>query len=1120
MDSAGWRVTERKVANRNTAPKKSPARPKKADLNATAPGGTMGGGGGASSSSGRAQSASPARRRNQADGADVSGGYNTARGAPTDSIMTESVPPGGQSPKADGGKPNIMKGRVIESWLNQTLGQAQSKGDGDGDAAALSKSAASTAAKQMQGLSEFGIDSAALERLGLNQEASKRVYRAMFVYSQGLHAVLQEAVGRSKNASQALLVLWRAFTAVLEHAGQSEQQGADSLAALVQRGNEEERARMEDQYRDELSAVQGQLGKFTSERRTLQDEIQRLREEEVRYFNDSEMYRTEHLVAVAKYEREIKARVDAEVRFLEKTRWADALQEDLDKERKQHMQVAALLAEANGAQEAAQVDLDRLQIQVKTQEAQAGAYKQNALEAAQQRQRHEQQVAQYKQNIDRMNLKMTELKEQLEQEAEAAKKLTEQAINHQREVRKLETQYEDEAHGRKELQNERDLLREKIDRLDRELVQLTEERRGMQKEINDLSMTHRTSQIELKRKAEQLERTEKQYDKLQVSHRDLLDTHRALAVEAENLREDVTHLDEQLKKESGLRKQLQAEKKLLNGQLQTLQIERDTQALAVQGTQKELKEVTEKMVKLESILRDTKTAMQKQSLEHQVELKAQAAKVQMLEKVVADERKERRNLVAETQEVVEKREESLGKLKARTQEVQELKRQRLEKEEEVDRLKVLLKAQEQRNSEQLVTVDKYQAAVASHDAETRQMQVLLECEREEAKRQLKEMQNVHEAARHTLERRIEHWKMCFEDVFSRINFNPATEKLHELEIVVTQLTRELADAKEEMLLQEEHFKNAEQLISQRDARIDALEKDLEVVQEERAKAMKLHQRASYEVEKQSMARNDAEHQCQRIQTNRQEFDQMKAALEAKLVEANAETERLNVIITKESADAETQVIVEVESIEMQTDLSYQYLEHSDHLQHDRWRRERLHVLKQASNFVADGEEHRDFTLGLGGNITPGPVIKPAKTIGDIIKKTREAEDGVPQLRLDVGGGGHTGGIARVEPPREVHGKTSALSKGINPPSVLRTAADIDPTKGLTGGAVPRRTAGGSSLNNTAQAPDGSFGARGPPSGRPPHGAQVAQAARSGANTQTTFTPSPWSTGNVRTGLVR
>ena len=39
-------------------------------------------------------------------------------------------------------------------------------------------------------------------------------------------------------------MLWRAFQAVLEQAGQSDEHGSESLAALVQRGNEEEKARL------------------------------------------------------------------------------------------------------------------------------------------------------------------------------------------------------------------------------------------------------------------------------------------------------------------------------------------------------------------------------------------------------------------------------------------------------------------------------------------------------------------------------------------------------------------------------------------------------------------------------------------------------------------------------------------------------------------------------------------------------------------------------------------------------------------------------------------------------------------------------------------------------------
>jgi hypothetical protein len=304
---------------------------------------------------------------------DVETGDNEDRRA---SLIREQAP-GSEKPK--GPVAAAMKGRTAENWLNQRLQAANVKPKAEANLAT------GGSANRMLGLTQFGVDAASLERLGLNSECADRVYRAMFVYSQGLHAVLQEAVGKSKNCSQALLVLWRAFTTVLEHAGQSEEQGAESLAALVQRGNEEEKARIESEYRGQMVLLQAQTQKLGTERRESHLEIQRLREDEVRLRNDSEMYRNEHQVAMSKYEREIKQRVEAEVRFLEKTRWADALEEDLNKERKQTTHYAAQLQEALSAREAVQVEVDGLRTQVKMQEAQAGAYKQGALEAAQQK---------------------------------------------------------------------------------------------------------------------------------------------------------------------------------------------------------------------------------------------------------------------------------------------------------------------------------------------------------------------------------------------------------------------------------------------------------------------------------------------------------------------------------------------------------------------------------------------------------------------------------------------------------------------------------------------------------------------------------------------------------------
>ena len=68
------------------------------------------------------------------------------------------------------------------------------------------------------------------------------------------------------------------------------------------------------------------------------------------------------------------------------------------------------------------------------------------------------------------------------------------------------------------------------------------------------------------REAEHLERTEKTLQTLQEDHQELQDAHRAMGVEVDNLREDVMRMDDQLNRETGLRKSLQEEKKTLMAQ--------------------------------------------------------------------------------------------------------------------------------------------------------------------------------------------------------------------------------------------------------------------------------------------------------------------------------------------------------------------------------------------------------------------------------------------------------------------------------------------------------------------------------------------------------------------------
>mmetsp|Transcript_62332 Transcript_62332/g.148819 ORF Transcript_62332/g.148819 Transcript_62332/m.148819 type:complete len:986 (-) Transcript_62332:92-3049(-) len=897
-----------------------------------------------------------ARGPHRSTGSDAADASLTARGVAGEVglVSPESGVP--VSPPS-GSKHGATKGRTIENWLNRTLDQARFDS---------SRGLPTTggAANQKQGLSHFGIDVAALEKLGLDTATSERVYRAMFVYSQGLHAVLHEAAGRCKSSSQALLVLWRAFTAVLEHAGQNNANAEDSLAQLVKRGNEEEeKARIENSFSSQIASLQAQLEEATAKQNDSQEEVDRYRGGNMRLQSENEMYRNTHQVAVAKYEREIKQRVDAEVKLMEKTRWVDALQEDLAKERRTAKHIGAQLSEAASAREEMQAELDSLRTTVKMQEAQASSFKQAMLEAAQQKQRHEQQVTQYKANLERSAAKVVELKEQLDHEVANNKQQSEANLTMQRDLRRVQTKHEDELHIRRELQQERDVLRERIEKVEKDMGTVLEERRSMQKEINEVYMKHRKDQIDLKRTTEQLERTEQSLEKVEAAHTQLRTEHRQVVTEAEYMRQDIQHLDEQMKKESELRKTLQTDKKQLQSQLQTLTIERDTAQIAVNNTQRELTGVTEKMVKLESIVRETKSAMSKAQLEHQVELKANAQKVVMLERVIADERKERRNLVMESQEQTEKREDALNQLRKKELDMQDLRRERLEKEQEVDRLKVLLKAQEQRNSEQLVTVDKYHASVANYDAEMRQMHVLLECEREEAKQQLDDLQKAYAAGRHTLEQKIDSWKMCYEDVVSQLNFNPATTKLQALNQENVRLRRKLEETSKIVRDGEAKVRECEDRLQEKDLQYQALNQRLEIVMQEQGQLTTYVDSILQNLEHQSLAAADAEGRTEILFAKVATFTGQKAAYEAQLQALRQETERLSQHVETPTADAWTQVEpTSLATQSQQTDLSYQYLEAAEHLQVEPRRTERLTHLKKASAFVDGSEDGRDFNF--------------------------------------------------------------------------------------------------------------------------------------------------------------
>lgn len=157
------------------------------------------------------------------------------------------------------------------------------------------------------------------------------------------------------------------------------------------------------------------------------------------------------------------------------------------------------------------------------------------------------------------------------------------------------------------------------------------------------------------------------------------------------------------------------------------------------------------------------------------------------------------------------------------------------------------------------------------------------------------------------------------------------------------------------------------------------------------------------------------------------------------------------------ADAETQANPRTRSGVVQTDLSYQYLEHAEDLNSGPKRKDRLAKLKEAGNFVDESQEsHQDFDAGyrtsvvhvsrnsLGfteGQAAQQTVYMPA-TGGTRLNKPRRSSVAVPPggMPAGPGGGGRTPRRSMV-PTHRASMVTSATSFRTPPQS---QAVDADP----------------------------------------------------------------------------
>lgn len=102
---------------------------------------------------------------------------------------------------------NVLNARVIETWINETLADAEHL---DIPGVVLKPS-------QKQPLARYNIDRLFMNSQNVDVAMVDRIYRGLFVYSIGFYEMLHKALAHAKNKYTMLAQVWKVYSILLEY---------------------------------------------------------------------------------------------------------------------------------------------------------------------------------------------------------------------------------------------------------------------------------------------------------------------------------------------------------------------------------------------------------------------------------------------------------------------------------------------------------------------------------------------------------------------------------------------------------------------------------------------------------------------------------------------------------------------------------------------------------------------------------------------------------------------------------------------------------------------------------------------------------------------------------------
>jgi hypothetical protein len=102
---------------------------------------------------------------------------------------------------------SIVSNKVMETWLNQTLTEAEH----------LDIPGVIVKPEHKNPISRYGIDRMELTNNGIPNEMVDRIYRCLFVYSVGFYNMIGKIIQHSNQKYFLITRIWKVFSVVLEY---------------------------------------------------------------------------------------------------------------------------------------------------------------------------------------------------------------------------------------------------------------------------------------------------------------------------------------------------------------------------------------------------------------------------------------------------------------------------------------------------------------------------------------------------------------------------------------------------------------------------------------------------------------------------------------------------------------------------------------------------------------------------------------------------------------------------------------------------------------------------------------------------------------------------------------